>query len=233
MSDSGVRLSEILVSLSLATDLGLGQPSEHMLRAATIAMRLGERLGLTDDDLATLYDVSILTHVGCPVYGNEAASIFGDDIAFRAAAGEVDLSRRGGSMFMMRRAGQGTSTFNRARQTAHLMATSGRGVVEQMAAHCAVAGQLADRIGLKPSVRAGIEQSYARWDGEGVPHGLGTEELSLSARIAHVAEACEVFLRNYDVDAALEMVRARTGTHFDPSIAAAVAKAADHLFAGR
>ena len=38
-------LTELLVALSLATDLGLGQPSEHMVRAARISMRLGERLG--------------------------------------------------------------------------------------------------------------------------------------------------------------------------------------------
>lgn len=232
MSDSGVRLPEVLVSLSLATDLGLGQPSEHMLRAATIAMRLGERLGLTDAELATLYDVSILTYVGCPVYGNEAANVFGDDIEFRSAAVEVDLSRRGGSMFMLRRAGHGTSTFNRMRQMAGLMTTNGRAVVEQMAAHCAAAGQLADRLGLEPSVRAGIEQSYARWDGEGVPQGLAADELTLSARIAHVAEACEVFLRAYDADATLDVVRARAGTHFDPTVAAAVTQAADDLFAG-
>lgn len=232
MSDSGVRLSEILVSLSLATDLGLGQPSEHMLRAAIIAMRLGQRLGLTESELATLYDVSILTYVGCPVYGNEAATVFGDDIEFRAAAVEVDLSRRGGSMFMMRRAGHGSSTFNRVRQTARLMATGGRSVVEQMAAHCAAAGELADRIGLETAVRAGVEQSYARWDGQGVPQGLAADELTLAARIAHVAEACEVFLRTYDADAALDMVKARTGSQFDPSVTAAVAAAAGELFAG-
>lgn len=232
MSGSGIRLSELLVSLSLATDLGLGQPSEHLLRATTIAMRLGERLGLTDDDLATLYDVSLLTYVGCPVYGNEAATVFGDDIAFRAAAVEVDLSKRGAATFMMRRAGQGTSTVNRVRQTARLLATNGRGVVEQMAAHCAAAGELADRIGLEPLVRAGIEQSYARWDGQGVPQGLAADGLTLAARIAHVAEACEVFLRTYDADAALEMVKARTGSHFDPAVAAAVAPAAEDLFAG-
>src|SRR5581483_1001230 len=86
------RLIDLLVSLSLATDLGFGQPSEHMLRSARIGMRLGERLGLDADDLATLYDVSILTYVGCPVYGDEAAHVFGDDIDFRSRAVEVDLA---------------------------------------------------------------------------------------------------------------------------------------------
>jgi hypothetical protein len=83
MSSSGVRLNEVLAAVSLATDLGLGQPSEHMVRAARLSMRLGERLALDTGQLATLYDVSMLTYVA-PVYGNEAALLFGDDIDFRA-----------------------------------------------------------------------------------------------------------------------------------------------------
>ena len=118
MASSGVRLADLMVSLSLVTDLGFGQPSEHMLRSARIGMRLGERLGLTTDDLATLYDVGILTYVGCPVYGNEAAVLFGDDMDFRRDAGTVDLAGIPAMMFMLRRAGSGTSPINRARQAA-------------------------------------------------------------------------------------------------------------------
>jgi len=60
-----------------------------------------------------------------------------------------------------------------------------------MAGHCSAAGALADRLGLGADVRAGIEQAYARWDGRGVPDDLSGPELSLAARISHVAEACE------------------------------------------
>jgi HD-GYP domain-containing protein (c-di-GMP phosphodiesterase class II) len=232
MPDSGVRLTELLVALSLATDLGLGQPAEHMLRAARIGMRLGGRLGLDPDELATLYDVSILTYVGCPVYGNEAATMFGDDIGFRAGAAEIDLAGFPAMVFMLRRAGFGTSAFNRARQAAGIMATGGKGVVEQMANHCAAAGELADRLGLGAAVRAGVVQSYARWDGKGVPGDVAGDALALSARISHIAEACEVFQRTAGVDQAVEMVRSRSGTHFDPAIAAAVEPDPEALFAG-
>jgi HD-GYP domain-containing protein (c-di-GMP phosphodiesterase class II) len=232
MPDSGVRLTELLVALSLATDLGFGQPPEHMLRAARIGMRLGQRLGLEPDELATLYDVSILTYVGCPVYGNEAANLFGDDIDFRARAVEVDLAGFPAMVFMLRRAGAGTSALNRARQAAGLMATGGRGMVEQMANHCSAAGELADRLHLSADVRAGISQSYARWDGKGVPADLAGEALALSARISHIAEACEVFQRTAGVDQAVEMVRSRSGSHFDPEIAAAVQPDAEALFEG-
>ena len=75
------------MALSLATDLGFGQPPEHMVRSARLSLRLGERLGLSDDELAVLYDVSILTYVGCPIYGNEAAGRrFGAMLAKGASA---------------------------------------------------------------------------------------------------------------------------------------------------
>jgi HD-GYP domain-containing protein (c-di-GMP phosphodiesterase class II)/DNA-binding CsgD family transcriptional regulator len=232
MSDSGVRLTELLVALSLATDLGFGQPTEHMLRSARISLRLGDRLGLDRDELATLFDVSILTYVGCPVYGNEAAQLFGDDIDFRAGAVEIDLAGFPAMVFMLRRACSGTSAFNRVRRAAGLMATGGRAMVEQMANHCSAAGELAMEIGLGEDVRAGIEQSYARWDGRGVPGNLAGDALALSARISHVAEACEVFQRHGNVDDAVRMVRSRSGTHFDPTIAAILETDPEALFEG-
>src|SRR5580704_5704449 len=178
MEASGVRLNELLVALSLATDLGLGQPPEHMLRAARIGMRLGQRLGLDSTDLATLYDVSILTYVGCPVYGNESSMLFGDDIEFRHHAADIDLAGFPAMVFMLRRAGSGTSALNRARQAAALMATRGRGVIDQMAGHCSAAGVFAVRLGLSDDVKSGVEQTYARWDGKGVPGDLSGESIS-------------------------------------------------------
>lgn len=112
------------------------------------------------------------------------------------------------------------------------MAARGRGVVEQMANHCSAAGQLADRLGPSAAVRAGIEQAYARWDGQGVPRELAGNALALSARISHIAEACEVFQRTAGVEQAVEMVRSRSGTHFDPEIAAAVVPDPGALFEG-
>ena len=182
--------------------------------------------------MATLYDVGLLTYVGCPTYGNEAAKVFGDDIDFRAQALEVDLAGFPAMLFMLRRAGSGRSAINRALEAAAFMATGGRAVVEQMASHCSAAGALADRLGLGADVRAGIEQAYARWDGRGVPDTLSGTGLSLAARISHVAEACEVFERTAGVDAAVDMVRSRSGTHFDPEIATAAATDPGSLFDG-
>ena len=232
MDSSGVRLNDLLVSLSLATDLGLGQPPEHMLRAARISMRLGRRLGLEPSELSVLHDVSVLTYLGCPVYGNEASLLFGDDIAFRANSYDVDLAGFPALMFMLRRAGSGTSAANRVRRAAQVMAIGGHHMVEQMANHCSAAGVLAARLGLGDEVRAGIEQSYARWDGRGVPAHLAGEQLAVSARVSQVADACEVIQRVAGLEQAVDVVTARSGTHFDPAIVAAIRMDPAALFEG-
>jgi HD-GYP domain-containing protein (c-di-GMP phosphodiesterase class II) len=232
VTSSGVRLNEVLVALSLATDLGLGQPSEHMVRSARLSMRLGERLSLDTDQLAVLYDVSILTYVGCPVYGNEAAMVFGDDIDFRAGTYDVDLGAMEGMRYMLGHAGKGMPVLSRIGASVHLMATQGREVAEQMANHCSAAGLLADRLDLGAEVRAGIEHSYARWDGKGVPGGLHGDELSLASRISHVADASEVLERQLGLEDAVEVIRRRSGTHFDPEVVDALTKDPTTLFAG-
>lgn len=232
MATSGVRLNEVLVAISMATDLGLGQPSEHMVRAARLSMRLGDRLGLDSSQLAVLYDVSLLTYVGCPVYGSEAALVFGDDIDFRSGTYDVDLGSGGGMRYMLSHAGKGRPVVNRWQQTFRLMATGGRDVAEQMANHCSAAGLLADRLGLSAEVRSGVEQSYARWDGKGVPDGLQGDQLSLASRISHVTDAAEVLERRLGASGAIETIRRRRGTHFDPVVVDAFVTDASELFNG-
>jgi hypothetical protein len=49
---SEVRLAELVATLSLGTDMGLGQPMEHVIRQTMIALRMSELLGLDESDLA-------------------------------------------------------------------------------------------------------------------------------------------------------------------------------------
>lgn len=232
MADSGVRLADLLVSLSLLTDLGFGQPSEHLLRSARIGLRIGQRLGLDTSQLTTLYDVGLLTYVGCSTYGDDTATLFGNDIDVRALAAGQDLAGLPAMMFMLRRVGHGRRAVGRALEITSFLATGGRDVAQQMAGHCSAAGALADRLGLGSDVRRGVEQAYARWDGRGVPDDLSGAQLSLAARISHVAEACEVMERTVGVEAAVDLVCARTGTQFDPEVTAAVAASPESLFDG-
>jgi HD-GYP domain-containing protein (c-di-GMP phosphodiesterase class II) len=228
---SGIGLADVLTAMSLATDLGLGQPSEHMQRSSRIGRRLGERLGLDGDALRTLHDVTLLTYVGCPVYGNDVARALGDDIEFRSRVPDVDLVGFPAMVFMLRRAGASGSALERARRIGRLVTTKGKDVLAQMADHCAAAGDFAERLGLGGIARQSIEYSYARWDGRGFPP-VGGDDIPLPARIAHVAEASEVFHRTSGTDAAVEVATTRAGTHFAPDVVAALERDPEPLFAG-
>jgi HD-GYP domain-containing protein (c-di-GMP phosphodiesterase class II) len=227
---SPVALGDLLTALSLATDLGLGQPPAHMQRTSRLALRLGLRVGLEEPQLHGLRDASLLTYVACPVYGDDVATAFGDDIAFRAGVAEVDMAGMPAMVYLLRSAASSGPALQRTRRVARLLATRGRDVLAQMADHCAAAGQLARDLGLGDVVRVSIEQSYARWDGHGFPP-VGGEEIPLPARIAHVAEAAEVVHHVAGAEAAVEVARARAGTHFDPAVVDALATDPVPLFA--
>src|SRR5436190_3807606 len=85
-----VRAAELVAALSIATDLGSGQPLEHAVRTAVLAVRLGELAGASTEELADTYYVALLHASGHTASGHEAAQLFGDDIAHRAAFYLVD-----------------------------------------------------------------------------------------------------------------------------------------------
>ena len=86
-SPKGVRLAELLAVLSLASDLGMGQPMEHAMRQWVIAMRFGELLGMGEAQRASLYHVSLIAWVGCHIDAHEQAKWFGDDLALKRDSG--------------------------------------------------------------------------------------------------------------------------------------------------
>src|SRR5437868_11054292 len=80
------RLAELVATMSLGTDLGLGQPMEHVIRQTLIALRLGERLGLDAGERAVVYYAGLLAWVGCHTDAYEQAKWFGDDLTLKADA---------------------------------------------------------------------------------------------------------------------------------------------------
>ncbi len=87
---SEVRLAEFVASLSLATDLGLGLPQEHVLRQTVIARRLARFAGLDEAAQSDTFYVSLLAWVGCIADSHELSHWFGDDRKIRADSYEVD-----------------------------------------------------------------------------------------------------------------------------------------------
>jgi HD-GYP domain-containing protein (c-di-GMP phosphodiesterase class II) len=227
-----LRLAELIAALSLATDLGLGMPQEHVLRQCRIALALADRVGIDDADRAAVYYTALLAWVGCTADSHELAAQFGDEIEFRAAAHEVDLAGLPMIGFLLGRVGTGQPPLRRARMAAELVATRGRAAAEAMTAHCQVASQIARRLGLGPEVQDPLAHVFARWDGKGIPSGTGGEELPLAIRLVQIAAITEVHHRTGGLDSAVAVARQRAGGQFDPRLVEAFVDCAPALLDG-
>jgi HD-GYP domain-containing protein (c-di-GMP phosphodiesterase class II) len=216
--DSGLRLTELVAAFSLATDLGLGQPMEHVLRSWAIAARLGDHLGVKPEERGALYYVATLAWVGCVADTPEVATWFGDDIAFRSDSYQVDLAGLPMLGFMLRHVGTGSPAIQRLRLAANLMVTGGKGIERGLMAHCLTTAQMAERLGLGTDVCDPLQQMFTRWDGQGVPGDVGGNAIAFSMRLFHLADTVEVFHRAEGIDAAIAVARARRGRHFDPMV---------------
>ncbi len=216
--DSGVRLTELVAAFSLATDLGLGQPMEHVLRSWAIAARLGDHLGVEPEERGSLYYVATLAWVGCVADTPEVAAWFGDDIAFRGDSYQVDFAGLPMLGFMLRHVGTGSSGIQRLRLGANLVGTGGKGIKRGLMSHCLTTAQMAERLGLGAEVCDPLQQMFTRWDGQGVPSDVSGSAIAFSMRLFHLADTVEVFHRTAGVDAAIAVARERRGKQLDPSI---------------
>jgi len=216
--DSGIRLAELVGAFSLATDLGFGQPIEHVLRSWFIASRLAEHIGFDGDSKQALYYVITLAMVGCVAETPELASWFGDDIVFRRDGLGVDLAGMPKRAFAMSRVALGSPPLVRLRRGARLAAFGEKALERILITHCVATGQMADELGLGHPVSEPLQQVFARWDGRGVPSGLAGEAIAVPVRLFHLADGVEVAHRSDGTDAAMDLVRSRRGTQLDPQL---------------
>ncbi|HEY7271908.1 MAG TPA: HD domain-containing phosphohydrolase [Actinoplanes sp.] len=221
MTGDHVRRVEVLAALSLAIDLGLGQPMDHMLRSAMIATSLARRLGLSEQRQAVAYYATLLAWIGCHADSHELSAWFGDDITFRADTYAVDWAGLPFVWLLASHVGRDRPALSRAGRTVALFGRLKGNLRELMSSHCLSAGALAERAGLGDDVRDALAYTFERWDGSGLPSGVSGADIPPEMHIAHVADVAEVHLRRVGVEHANRTVRARSGTQFDPAVAAA------------
>ncbi len=230
---AGPRLVELVAAMSLAADLGIGQPMEHGLRACVIATRLADRLGLAAQLQEDVYWVSLLAMVGCTADSFELRQIWGDDLELRAGMFGAGPSQVSLAWYFLSRAGSDGGAIDRVRSGAKLVSSGMAAVVQSMAAHCQVTAQLAERLNFGADVCHPLLHTFARWDGKGVPVGLSGDEIALAARLFVVANYVEVEHRvGGSIDAAIGLSRRFAGSVMDPALADGLARTATEIFDG-
>src|SRR6202030_4188882 len=143
--------AELMAALSIATDLGMGQPLESALCACVVAMRLGAALDLDDQMLRDIYYQALLRYIGCNADTFAMSALFGDELALRHDFAGVDPSRApdvlGVAMRYMREATGARPPYRILALVARGLLTLPRLMSESFAGHCEVAQRLASRLG--------------------------------------------------------------------------------------
>ena len=229
----GMRLAELVAVLSLGTDLGLGQPMEHVLRQCVVALRIADRLELDDEQRAVLYYTALLAYVGCHVDAHEQAKWLGDDLVAKADARLVDFDGgRSDVTYLIGHLGAGRPPLERLRLGMAFLSGAGRRAVDAMFEnHWLATGALAEALQLGAPVLDSLAQTFERWDCKGLWKARGTG-CPLTARVTILVDVVEVYHRIGGVEAAVAAARERSGTQFDPHLVALFADDAAELLEG-
>lgn len=224
------RRVEVLAGLSIAIDLGLGQPAEHMLRSAIIACRLADRLGLDREQRGIVFYTTLVMWIGCHADSQEYARWFGDDIAVRRDSYLVDLAGAPFLRFLVGNIAKGEPFPQRLKVMGSLMRDARGQLGSLIHSHCASAAALATHIGLSPDVARILAYTFERYDGEGLPLGVSREDIPVEMRVAQFADVAEVHYRMYGFDAVIAMAKSRRGGHLDPVVVDAALTSPHELF---
>jgi HD-GYP domain-containing protein (c-di-GMP phosphodiesterase class II)/DNA-binding CsgD family transcriptional regulator len=219
-SEQGLRLAELLASVSLATDLSHDVPAESALRDAVLSVELARLLGWDAADVSDVYYLALLYHVGCT--GAVAAQSrlgAGDDLNVRRWMSEADYDNRPElARIAITKLAPQWGAIGLAPGVAAL-ATARRDMPEAFANMAEVAARLSQRLGASPRVTESLCHAYGRWDGKVFPSLPSGEGLSAAARLVHLVHVAQIYHQVGGGEAADAVVRQRSGTEFDPELA--------------
>lgn len=226
-----VRLTDLMTALSLAVDLGLGQPAGHVVRSAVVAARLDSRQARPSAP-QEVFDVAMLGWVGCIADSQDAARWFGDDISYRAGVYDLDMAPLPFLGYLLGRAGSADPLPVRAARKAAVLLDAGRSARRSLLAHCQVTAQVASRLDMPERVCTGLTQIFARWDGRGLPTGLAGTQIQQSVRAWQLADLAEVHHRRGGEAAVRRVCLERRGGQLCPELVDLALTDVGGLFAG-
>jgi HD-GYP domain-containing protein (c-di-GMP phosphodiesterase class II) len=227
-----LRLAELLASLSLATDLAARHPSDEALRACVLATRLAGEMGLSREDTSHVYYTTLLRFVGCTAPMPEYAASLGEfDDDMRPRGDMTDMANPREALALLTSLGAALPAWRRPAVWARVV-TKGRSVAQVgVRADCEVAMRMATRFQLDDAVVQSLNQTFERWDGHGMPHGVAHESIALPARFAAVAFAAAMFYDAGGRDAVTDALHRWSGKVLDPGIVDGFLKRPDELLA--
>jgi hypothetical protein len=167
-ASSGVRLAELVATISLGTDLGLGQSMEHILRQTLVSLRMAELLAFDEAEREVAYFSGLLAWVGCHTDAYEQAKWFGDDIALKRDGYHYDMGRPVDLLTFAWHTWDGGA--HRWRDSRSGWSSRWRYAETRWWTFATIGWPRTSwpgRLGLGEPVRRSLKESFERWDGRG------------------------------------------------------------------
>ena len=220
VSASGVRLSEVLAGLSYALDLTEGQREGHSVRSCLIGMRIGEVLGISEEERSSLFYALLMKDLGCSSNAARFAAIFAaNDHDLKINLKMIDWSKAVESFrFVASNVAPGAFWLRRVWQMLAVFARGPAGAREVLLTRCERGADIAKLLGFTRDTVDAIRAIDEHWDGRGQPYGLKGDQIPFLGRIVGLAQTMEVFASSYGVRTAYDVAAARRGRWFEPRL---------------
>jgi HD-GYP domain-containing protein (c-di-GMP phosphodiesterase class II)/DNA-binding CsgD family transcriptional regulator len=228
-----LRLAEAVGALSLATDLAMGQPLEHGLRTAVLAVRIAQAMSLPDDDQVTVFYTGLLHFAGCTAESEIDARFFGDELSARPQMMAVAFGSRRDLITTAARVAHPERT--RLARAAAMARSAFGGITEfreWAASHCDVASVLGAQMGFSDQIQTALRHLWERWDGRGMPGELRGDQIPLAVRLMQVAQDADMAWHQGGSVLADSLLAERAGCGLDPGVVAAFLSLGEPAYAG-
>jgi len=190
-------------------------------------MYLAAEMALPVNESEDLYFALLMKDAGCSSNASLMWRILGtDDLVGKRDALRMDWTRTGWEslQYALSHVKTGAPFLERVRGLFDVAVHQKRNARTLNQIRCERGSAIARRIGLSEGTASAIHCLNEHWNGMGQPQGLSGEKIPLLSRIMCVAQTAEIFYTAYGKNgpaSALEMVRKRSGSWFDPEVAKA------------
>ncbi len=220
---SGLKLSELIGSLSHALDITEGQPEGHCVRCCWIGMHIGLRIGFSEQALWELYYTLLLKDLGCSSNAARICELYlTDDLSFKRDYKWVDGSLNQALSFVVSHTGLQAGLADRFKKLLTVVSHSDDLAQELIQTRCQRGADIARQLRFGEQVANAIHGLDEHWDGGGRPDKLAGEAIPIYARIALLSQVVDVFHTVGGPDGAMQEAKKRAHSWFDPTLVAAL-----------
>lgn len=195
-------------------------------------MHIGEKLGMPTERLWELYYTLLLKDLGCSSNASRICELYlTDDLSFKRDFKWVDGSLPQVLRFVLRHTGPNSGLIDRLKTLGGIL-TNGDEIAQELTlTRCTRGADIARQLRFPEAVALGIHALDEHWNGQGRPVGLQGAQIPLYSRIALLAQVIDVVNTADGKTAAVDEIKKRSGSWFDPELVEAfTAAASDNEF---